>query len=363
MEKLPKQTSSSSSNFQLEIVKGINEKNIGKNIMVSPLSIFHILSLTANGAAHNTLVEMLKTLGHNKTIELNKENSTISSIISKLKSIQMANAIFTKFKPEPNFLQAVGMYKSTIEDLKSTEQVNSWCSKATNGKIPTIIDDIGGVMMIFINAIYFKGTWKKTFDSKLTGKKEFLNFNKEKKMTDFMNISHDYRYFESQNVQALEIDYKMDNLSVLIILPKVEKDINVYLKNFSAEKYGQINKGLRSHKVNLSLPKFEIRYEGELKELLISLGMKSAFGNADFSVMRKQKDIMISRVIHKTFIKVDEQGTEAAAVTAVKMRKMAAFPPEPPKEMNVNHPFLFIIRSKDLPTGHDILFFTKIECL
>ena len=73
----------------------------------------------------------------------------------------MANAIFTKFKPETDFLKAVEMYKSTIEDLKSVEQVNSWCSKATNGKIPTIIDDISGVMMILINAIYFKGIWKK----------------------------------------------------------------------------------------------------------------------------------------------------------------------------------------------------------
>jgi serpin B len=363
MEKLPKQTSTTTSNFQLEIVKGINEKNIGKNIMVSPLSIYHILSLTANGAANITLEEMLKTLGHNKKIELNKENSSISSIISKLKSIQMANAIFTKFKPEPDFLKEVGIYKSTIEDLKSVEQVNSWCSKATNGKIPRIIDDINNVMMILINAIYFKGIWKKTFDNKLTRKNDFLNFNKEKKLTDFMNISHDYRYFESNNVQAIEIDYNKDNLNVLIILPKAEKDINVYLKNFSMEKYGQINKGLRSHKVNLSLPKFEIRYEGELKEILISLGMKSAFGNANFSVMRKQNDILISRVIHKTFIKVDEQGTEAAAVTAVVMRKMAAFPIDPPKVMIVNHPFLFIIRSKDLPSGHDILFFTKIECL
>ena len=145
-------------------------------------------------------------------------------------------------------------------------------------------------------------------------------------------------------------------------MPKAEKDINIYLKNFSKEKYDEINKGLKNQKIQLSLPKFEIKYEGELQSLLISLGMKSAFGGADFSVMRKEKDIFISRVIHKTFIKVDEQGTEAAAVTAVVMKRMMV-PKDPPKIMNVNHPFLFIIRSKDLPSGHDILFFTKIECL
>ena len=363
MKKLPNSQTTTDSNFQLEIVKGINEQNISKNIMVSPLSIYHILSLTANGAATITLEEMLKTLCHKNKIELNKENSLISSTISKLKSIQMANAIFTKFKPEQVFIKAVEIYKFTIDDLKSKEQVNSWCSKATNGKIPTIIDDINGIMMILINAIYFKGVWKKTFDENLTTKNEFLNFNKEKKITDFMNMSHDFKYFESKNVQAIEIDYNKDNLNALIILPQAEKDINIYLKNFSNEKYQQINKGLKNHKVELSLPKFEIKYEGELKNILISLGMKSAFGGADFSVMRKEKDILISRVIHKTFIKVDEQGTEAAAVTAVVMRKMAVIPKEPPKIMNVNHPFLFIIRCKDLPSGHDILFFNKVECL
>ncbi len=90
--------------------------------------------------------------------------------------------------------------------------------------------------------------------------------------------------------------------------------------------------------------------------------MKEAFGSADFSVMRKEKDIFISRVIHKTFIKVDEEGTEAAAVTAVVMKRMMV-PKAQPKIMNVNHPFLFIIRCNDLPSGHDIIFFTKIECL
>ena len=362
MEKLSKENSTTISDFQIEIVKGLNEQNIRKNIMVSPLSIYHILSLTANGAANLTLEEMLKTLGHNKKIELNKENSNISSIISKLKSVQMANAIFTKFKPEPEFIKSVEMYKSTIEDLVSVEQVNSWCFRATNGKIPTIIDDITGIMMILINAIYFKGIWKKTFDKNLTHKNDFLNFNKDKKKTDFMNMSQNFNYFESQNVQALEIDYNKDNLNALIILPKAEKDINIYLKKFSKEKYDEINKGLKNQKIQLSLPKFEIKYEGELQSLLISLGMKSAFGGADFSVMRKEKDIFISRVIHKTFIKVDEQGTEAAAVTAVFKTRMMV-PKDPPKIMNVNHPFLFIIRSKDLPSGHDILFFTKIECL
>jgi serpin B len=170
-------------------------------------------------------------------------------------------------------------------------------------------------------------------------------------------MSNNFNYFDNGNVQAIELDYQKDNLTALIILPQTEKDINNYLKNFTSTTYNEISQGLFNQQVRLSLPKFEIKYETDLKNILISMGMKEAFGSADFSVMRKEKDIFISRVIHKTFIKVDEQGTEAAAVTAVVMKRCM------PTIMNVNHPFLFIIRSKNLPKEHGILFFTKVEAL
>ena len=157
------------------------------------------------------------------------------------------------------------------------------------------------------------------------------------------------------------MDYDKDNLSALIILPKTEKDINTYIKSYDKKIYDEINQGLNKVKVVLSLQKFEIKYEGELKEILISLGMKEAFSNADFSVMKKEKDIFISRVIHKTYIKVDEQGTEAAAVTAVVMKRCMR--PDPTVIKNVNHPFLFIIRSGNLPAENNIIFFTKVESL
>ena len=125
MEKIAIDKSKIISDFQFEILKGINNENIGKNIMISPLSIYHILSLTANGSANRTMVEMLQSLGHNSKLTLNKENTNISSLISKLKTVEMANAIFTKFKPEQDLIKSVKMYKSTIEDLLSVEQVNS----------------------------------------------------------------------------------------------------------------------------------------------------------------------------------------------------------------------------------------------
>ena len=217
MEKISIDPNKINKDFQLEIIKFINTKNLGKNIMISPLSIYHILSLTSNGAANTTMVEMLQLLGHKSKIDLNKDNSAISTAISNLKSVKMANAIFTKFKPEPAFMKLIEGYKSTIDDLISANQVNSWCRKATDNTINKIIDDINGVLMILINAIYFKGNWEKKFDTKLTNKLPFYNFNKGKKITDFMHMNNNFDYFEDENVQAIQINYNEDNLKALII--------------------------------------------------------------------------------------------------------------------------------------------------
>ena len=349
--------------FQLKIFQEINKSNIGKNIMVSPLSIFHILSLTTNGAANKTLSEMLQVLCQKNKIELNKTNKTISSSIEKYKSIELANAVFTKFKPLDNFLKIINEYKAKVEELKNAQQVNKWCSDATHKKIPKIIDDISqNDLMVLINAIYFKGRWEEKFDKNNTNKNIFMNFNKESKEVDFMHNTTKYDYLENNDIQVISLNYVKDNLKALIILPKNETDINSYINNFTIEKYNIILQNLVNKKVILSLPKFEINYGDEIQKNFISLGMIDAFnGNADFSNMKKEKDIFIAKIIHKTYIKIDEEGTEAAAATAVVMRKGGVFNPEPTPIMNVNRPFLFIIRNNDLPSNHDILFIVKVE--
>ena len=154
-------------------------------------------------------------------------------------------------------------------------------------------------------------------------------------------------------------------MKALIILPKREDDINIFIDNFKLEKYNEIIKNLKNVKVELYLPKFEVNFEVELKSSFISMGMVEAFSdNADFSGMNKNKILKIGRIIHKNFIKVDEEGTEAAAGTAVVMRCLDyTSTSEKIYFMNVNRPFLFIIRTNDLPPGHDILFITKVESL
>ena len=349
--------------FQFKIFQEINKANIGKNIMVSPLSIYHILSLTTNGAEKKTLDEMLMALCHKSKDEMNKDNLTITSVINKLKSVELANAVFTRFKPEKTFMNIVREYKAKVDLLKDANQVNKWCSDATHKKITNIIDTITeNDLMVLINAIYFKGVWQKTFDKNKTIKNSFMNFNQKSVETFFMNMTSNFDYFEDNDIQAISLDYKGDKMKAFIILPK-NQDINTYIKSLTSDKYYTIVKNLKNTKVIFSLPKFEIQFGAELKPNFISLGMVEAFtNNADFSSMKKENNIKIGRIIHKTFIKVDEEGTEAAAATAVVMRMKCIMPNNDPI-MNVNHPFLFIIRADNLPPGHDILFISKVECL
>ena len=160
------------------------------------------------------------------------------------------------------------------------------------------------------------------------------------------------------------MNYEKDNLTALIILPKNKNGINNYIQNFTSDHYYTIISGLTNKKVVLSLPRFEFDFSAELSENFKLLGMNDAFNtSADFSVMKKEKDINISSIMHKTFIKVDEQRTEAAAATAVTMRFFGALPPEPIPVMKVDHPFLFIIRSNDLQPGNDMIFISKVEAL
>ena len=196
----------------------------------------------------------------------------------------------------------------------------------------------------------------------MTIKDRYYNYENKNKLIDFMNIKETFKYFEDNSIQAISLDYQKDDLSAIIILPKKEKDINKYIQNFNHEKYNIILNGFRYKEVELKLPKFEIEFEDTLNDYFIKLGMKDAFNKikADFTLMtnREEENLYIDKIIHKTYIKVDEEGTKAAATTAVRKYKMSAIKKSLEIIMKVNHPFLFIIGYKNY-----MLFITKIEDL
>ena len=356
--------------FQISLFNQLNKKNKNKNLNISPLSIFQALSLTTNGANGETQTELLQLLDNKQMEEINYINSNILSKIKENSSLEIANAIMSKLTPLPNFIQiAKDNYLSEIQPLNNVKQINKWCDNKTHGKIKKIIDKLeSNVYMIILNAVYFKGKWNIPFSEDLTTKKAFYNFNSknnEKKVDTMINTDY-FSYFEDSNLQAIEFLFQKDDMSALIILPNDKLDINDFIDIIDKdnEYLYTIIDNFKDSKVYIEIPKFEIEYGESLKELLKDMGVNLAFNtNADFSKIRVQNDLLIDDVIHKTYIKVNEEGTEAAAFTAVEMLDMGAEPIEEEKIYNmvINRPFLFIIRNNKLPKNYDIIFISKVE--
>ena len=356
-----------SCSFQISLFNKINSKYKENNLIISPLSIFQAISLVTNGADGETQKELLKLLDNKEMEEINLLNTKILEIIKENSSLEIANAIMSKVAPLISFTNmARNNYESEILPLKNVNQVNKWCDKKTHGKINKIIDKLDPLTyMLVLNAVYFKGEWLNKFDEYFTKKQIFYNLNKYSKNIDTMETTKKFYYFQDSNLQAIELGFLKESTSALIILPKKQLDINEFIELLDKDNeyfYSIIN-NLKITKVNLRLPKFELRYSKELKDVLKTLGVNLPFEkNADFSKIRTQNDIYINDIIHKTYLKVDEQGTEAAAVTMVEMVFNSARPnPEKIYDMHVNRPFLFILRNSQLPKNYDIIFISKIE--
>ena len=358
-----------SCSFQTSFFKQINKEFINKNLIISPLSAYQVLGLTANGAKGKTLEQMLLALGNKNLNELNKINLDILKVSKKFTTVEIANAVMTKFKPEKSFLNSVSKYEATVEILKNASQVNKWCSIKTRGKIKEIIKNLNPLTkMILLNAVYFKGEWLDVFNERNTIKKPFYNLNDQSKVVQIDKmIKTDYsNYYDDNEIQMVELPYKKDSMSAIIILPKEKININNYISNLNDEKLQQIFKRMRNVKVHLELPKFELEFSSSLKSTLQKLGMDQPFNKstADFSEMRKEKDIYIDEVIQKTYLKVDEWGTEAAAA-ANELLIASAGPDEAEKIeiIIINRPFLFLLRNEKLPKNYEMMFMAKIETL
>ena len=360
---------STKSSFQSTLFNRMSKDKNGENLIVSPLSIFQALSLAANGAKGDTLSEMLDLLQIDSLDELNKINNEIISIIKEFTTIDIANALMTKFTPLDNFISISKKYLAPIEPLESAEQVNNWCSNKTHGKIDHIIDELDpNILMIILNAVYFKGEWRLKFEEYSTRKIPFYNLGTEEINIDTMDQIDHFSYYEDKKVQAIKLDFREDYMSAIIILPSEGTDINKYINTLaiSNNEYNQIIKGLKYSKVHIQLPKFELKMTQNMNQILKDLGMYNAFipSVADFTKIRKEDDLFIKDVIHKTYLKVFEDGCEAAAVTAI-IAPGAEMPDEQEiiYDMKINRPFLFLLRNSNLPDGYNLLFMSKIEKL
>lgn len=343
------------------------------NSFISPTSLFMALSMVYNGADEVTKEEIAKVLqSENIDVdELNKANASLISMLhrnSKEVQLNVGNSIWLNdgFHFQENFAKSNKDYFNAeikeidINDSKSTEMINNWVAESTNNKIKEIVKSPldPNIVAILINAIYFKGDWKYEFDKKRTEKSTFYLEIDTTKEVQLMTLNEELAYMENENFQAVSLPYGEGEMSMKVFLPKENSSLEEFKKTLTEDNFKDWNLEMIEQDGTIILPKFQLEYEVALNEPLKKLGMVTAFDEeeANFSKMiEEDKQILISEVTQKTFIDVNEEGTEAAAVTSVVMVTESAS--AEPFHMEVNRPFFITITDDETGT---ILFMGSI---
>lgn len=351
--------------FGLDLFREVLDKEEETaNVFISPLSIHLALSMTWNGSDGTTRQQMMEVMGYPDISDL-AVNESIRKLIDDLLSVDkkvetgIANSIWYRhsFTIEQDFLDVNKEYfdaRVTALDFdngSSRDVINNWVAEKTKNKIKEIIDEIDpDHIMFLINAIYFKGIWTKEFVAEKTEMKPFYLSPRDSKEVMTMETEGEFGYAERDGYKVVELPYGQGNFSMLLFLPDEGVGPSGVLDKLTPEEWNSLPGLLGSrHLVNIRLPRFTFEYDNDLNIALQSLGMTDAFmgSKADFTRINKFGGLYISRVRHKSFVEVNEEGTEAAAVTSVEIRLVSINPDEPQVNyFNVNRPFVFAIREK-----------------
>jgi len=356
--------------FGFKLFNQIIQAENQKNVFISPLSVSMALGMTWNGAAGETREAMGATLElEGLTVEgVNESYKSLIELLTGLDSkveFKIANSIWYRFDLafEQEFIDLNKSYFNALVsglDFRlpnASNTINAWVDENTSGKIKKIVDDTIDplTVMFLINAIYFKGTWTYQFDEKLTQVDSFTVVDGSKKPCNMMRQSGMFRYFSNASFQAIDLPYGDKKFGMTVFLPNPGVDIDSLISEFNRENWSLWMNSFSRQEGDLWFPKFGLEYELVLNAVLKALGMEIAFSDgADFTKMYEPGGIFISKVKHKSFVKVDEEGTEAAAATSVEMRLTSV---QSGFTMRVDRPFLFIIGENH---SQSILFMGKI---
>lgn len=352
--------------FTLDLYKQLLSESSGetKNIVVSPFSIAAALSMTLAGAKGNTAAEITNVL-HTKDDMIHAHFANFFAKVATYApdvTLDVANRMYTEhtFKVLESYLTTLKkFYDSTVVpvDFKNNAEaarlaVNAWVEETTKSKIKDLLPS--GVVgcdtaLVLVNAIYFKGLWKTQFNPKVTSLQEFYTSKELSKQVHMMYKQSHFKInteCSDLNANAIEIPYKGGKTSMVILLPHEIDGLPKLEAALTPSKLSDVLKGLYSTTVDLSLPRFKIEYSIDLKRTLSAMGVKDLFTDnaADLSGIDGQRDLVISAAIHKAFVEVNEEGTEAAAATGMVAMARCAIMGIP---FSVDHPFMYFIRSHD----------------
>ncbi|QXD14207.1 serpin family protein [Rhodocaloribacter litoris] len=359
--------------FGLRLFRTLHEAEPGQNLFISPLSVSMALGMTLNGAAGETRAAMEATLGKTGLSEeaINAAYRDLIDLLTRLDPevrLDIANSIWYRqgFNVLPGFLDLNRTYFDAevrgldFRDPATVRVINNWVKEKTQGKIDRIIEQVApDHMMYLINAIYFKGAWQYAFDRNATRDAPFHNLDGTSTTVPMMTLEGTLPVYGAEGFSAVDLPYGDSLFSMTIVLPAVgaERDVNALAASLDGATWEAWIRQLAPQKVKLLLPRFKLTYDASLKQALAKMGMEVAFtDDADFSRMTPER-VRISDVLHKTFVEVNEEGTEAAAVTGV-IIEVTSMPRT--TVIEVNRPFLFFIRERHSGT---ILFMGKVLSL
>ena len=364
--------------FAFELYKALRE--VEGNLFYSPYSISLALAMTYAGARDETAQQMADALHF--LLGQEKLNPTFNWLDAELAKrgegaegkdgegfrLNIVNAIWGQKDYEflsdfidvlaENYGAGLRILDFITETEKSRLTINDWVSDQTEGRIEDLIPQ-GAIdaltRLVLTNAIYFNAAWENPFDKKMTADGPFYLLDGGQVIVPMMKQTESFSYTEGEGYQAVELLYDGDELSMVILLPEAGQ-FEAFAEGLQAQQVDAIINDLQDTRVTLTMPRFELDSEFSLKDTLAGMGMPIAFsGDADFSGMTGNQELSISDVVHKAFVAVDEAGTEAAAATSVIIKLTAV--PEPPVEVTIDRPFIFLIR--DIETGA-ILFIGRV---
>ncbi len=359
----------SDNKFGLKLFREIIYQEPNKNVFISPLSVSMALGMTYNGADGRTKETMERTLEISglSLQEINESYKSLIELLIKLDpkvEVLIANSIW--YREELTFEQTFfdickEYFDALVKGLDfnspdASKTINAWVEEKTKGKIKKIVDDnIDPLTVMFlINAIYFKGTWTYKFDKNNTKDDLFCLVDGSQKPCKMMEQEGDFQYFSHPDFQAINLPYGNGYYSMTIFLPNENKNIDSIIDQFTEENWYHWITSFTEQSGTIQFPKFTLEYGLLLNDVLKALGMEIAFlyPQADFTKIYKPGGLYINKVKHKTFVDVNEEGTEAAAVTSVEINlESNGF------SLRVDRPFVFAIRENHSQT---ILFMGKI---
>ena len=360
--------------FGLEIFQEIREESDEENIMISPLSISVALAMAYNGADGETKTEMENAMKLNG-LTTEEINASYQMLISALQSLdedvvfEIANAIFYAqgFSVKPDFINTnKNIYDAEVESLdfsspSAVKTINDWVAERTHDKILSIIEQLNPLdRMVLVNAIYFNGIWTTQFDEEGTHVNNFYKTDGSMLKVPMMNKEDQLEYTSNTLFKAIKMPYGNGQYNMLVFLPAENKNSQHVIDELTVSNWKNWMESFELEDiVDVTMPRFKFAFEIGLNDVLKKMGMQKAFqpNIADFSKITDE-DLYISSVKHKSFIDVNETGTEAAAVTSITF-STTSIGNEPPKiSFLVDKPFVFAITEKDTDA---ILFIGEVN--